>query len=400
MPRGYAEMTFAWHDYDLDQPREGGARSDSRLVFDTARFTFELEGFLPLGLQFEVEAEFEHRGAGAAMELDYEEFGEYEQEVEAGGEVVLEELYLAKTFGPVRLRVGRFYLAVGLLSELFRPTEYLASTRPESETLLLPGVWDEMGFDATLTLPSARFTLQLVNGLDSTGFNSKSWIAGGHQRRFELVRASDLALVARADWLPTPRATLGVSAYYGATSRNRPKADLVPDCPGADPGAVASCGYVSANVLLLDAHFILDLDPFVARGTVLWGRLDNAEAVSERNARLSNNLNVARTPVADEAFFAWLELGWDLSEPLGLPKGHHLEPYLRYEYLDTMFATSGDTFDNPRFARAITTVGLGYSYGDLMFAKLDFSRRDVGAYDADADFAAEHSLTLATGFTY
>lgn len=396
---GYGDLQFAWFDYGANQNRPGGAQKDSRLVFDTTRFVLELEGTLPLGLEFEGEIEVEHHGAGAALELEYDEFGEFEQEVESGGEVVLEEIYLRKTFGPIGLQLGRFYLGVGLLSDIGRPSEYLATVRPESETTVLPAVWHEIGLQADAQLGPVKLTAQVVNGLDSTGFSSQFWVASGHQLRFELVSASDLAFVLRADWEATEGVKLGVSAYYGNTSRNRPKADLVIDCDDPDDGEVASCGYVSAAVTLLDFHFQLRLDPVFAQGVVLWGHLDNADVVSERNARLSNALGVLRSPVASEAFFTWFELGIDLAAWICLPEGHHLEPYVRFDYYDTMFAASASGFDNNRFARAVYTAGIGWSYGPLVFAKIDISHRDLGAFETAA-LRDETAVRISTGFGF
>lgn len=402
---GYADLQLGWFDFGLNQNLEGGAQSDSRLVFDTARFVLELEATMPLGFEFEAEIEIEHHGSGGAMELEYDEFGEYETEVEVGGEVVLEELYLRKTFGPLGLQLGRFYVGLGLLSEVYRPSEYLATVRPESETTVIPAVWHEIGLQADLQLGPVKLTGQIVNGLDSTGFSSQRWISGGHQLRFELVSASDLAFVVRADWEAFEggdgdSVVIGVSGYYGNTSRNRPKADLVPDCDASGTSdEVAPCGYVSAPVAIVDAHLRLQLDPVLVQGVVLWGHLDNAATVSERNARLSNNLEVARTPVASEAFAAWVELGVDLATWLCLGDGHHLEPFFRFDYYDTMFATSADIFDNPRFARAVYTAGVGWSYGSLLFAKLDLAYRDLGAFD-DASLRDETSVRLSTGFGF
>lgn len=396
---GYGELLFAWLDHGQNQNRPGGAQRDSRLVFDTTRFVLELEGTLPLGLELEAEIEVEHRGAGAALELEYEEFGEYEGEIEVGGEVVLEELYLRKTFGPVGVQLGRFYLGLGLLSRAYRPSEYLAAARPEAETTVIPAVWDEMGLQVDAALGPVRLTAQVVNGLDSTGFSSQRWIASGHQRRFELVSASDLAFVLRADLEPAEGVLVGASAYYGNTTRNRPKADLVPECPGGDEDEVAPCGVVQAAVTLVDLHLRLELDPLFVQGVVLWGHLDKTALLSERNARLSNNLDVARTPVASQALLTWLELGVDLGAWLCLPRGHHLEPFVRFDYYDTMFVTADEVFDNPRFARAVYTAGIGWSYGDLVYAKLDVAHRDLGAFEHGA-LRDETSVRLATGFGF
>ena len=395
---GYGDLHFAWHDHEPNQNRPGGARKDSRLTFDTARFVLELEGHAPHGFEFEAELEIEHRGVGAAMELEFEEFGEFEQEIELGGEVVLEELYLAKAFGPLELKLGRFYVGVGLMAEITRPTRHLASVRPESETTVLPGVWDEVGLAGELELGCVELTAQVISGLDSTGFSSQGWISTGHQTRFELVSASDLAFVLRADWTPLDGLLLGASAYYGQTSRNRPKPDLVPECPEGDDAEVAPCGYVQGSVVLLSAHFRLDLAPVFAQGTLLWGHLENADAISERNARLSNNLDVLRSPIADEAFLAWFELGVDLGPSLGLTD-MHLTPFFRFDYYDTMFTTAESVFDNPRFARAVYTAGLAWRLEELVFAKLDLAHRDLGGFDASG-LRDETSVRLAAGFTF
>ncbi|RKG69190.1 hypothetical protein D7V80_09630 [Corallococcus sp. CA054B] len=71
-------------------------------------------------------------------------------------------------------------------------------------------------------------------------------MATGLQQRFELVRASDLAAVVRADVRRFEGFNFGVSAYYGGTTRDRSKPDLVKTCDDANPNVVAPCGSVSA----------------------------------------------------------------------------------------------------------------------------------------------------------
>ena len=395
---GYADVQFAWYDHGPNQNRTGGAQSDSRLTFDTTRFVAELEGELPAhGVEFTAELEIEHGGAGAALELEYEEFGEFETEVEKGGEVNLEELYLQKAFGErFSLRAGRFYVAVGLLSGFHRPTDYLGTARSEAETTVIPAVWDEIGLQARLKLQWGVATAQVVNGLDSTGFSSQRWVALGHQGRFELVRATDLAFVGRLDVTAVPGLVAGASAYYGGTSRNRPKPDLVKTCEDADPNVTAPCGYVQAPLLILDAHATLRAGPVRASALVLWGHLGNAEDVSARNDRLSNALGVLRTPVADNALAVFGEVGVDVASPLGLDRSHRLEPFLRVDWYDTMFRPRSELFDNPRFERLVVTAGLAYTLEERVFAKLDAGHRRLGS----DDFRSENTVRLSTGFVY
>lgn len=394
---GYGDLQFAFHDHGPDQNRAGGAQSDRRLVFDTTRFVLELEGEMRFDIEIEAEVEIEHGGAGAEMELEYEEFGEFEQEVSQGGEVLLEELAISKTFAErYAVTLGRFYVAMGLLSRAYRPTDYLGGTRSEAETTVIPAVWDELGMQFQARWPRLHLTAQIVNGLDSTGFSSQRWVASGHQGRFELVRATDLAAVGRVDVTAIDGLVLGVAAYHGGTSRNRPKPDLVRDCAGGDPDVVAPCGYVSAPLVLLDAHAQLQLGPVRGSALALWGRLGNADAISSRNERLSNALDVSRTPVADQALAIWGELGLDLAPWLQLGPGHRVEPFVRLDYYDTMFGTREGLFDNPRFERTVVTGGVSYTLARAVVLKLDARHRRFGA----SALHPENTVRLAAGFVY
>lgn len=398
---GYGELQFSWLDHGPDPTREGGSRSDSRLVFDQTRFVIELEGEFPYEIEFGAEVEFEHGGTGTAMEIEYEEFGEFDTEIGKGGEVLLEELYLGKGFGggKYRLRAGRLYVAVGLLPDYHKPTQYLGSARPESESTLLPAVWSEMGAEFRANLGIFELTAQVVNGLDSTGFSSQRWVASGQQTRFEFIRASDLAGVLRADARPLEGVLVGASAYYGNTTRNRPSADLAKQC--ADPSItnkrdVAPCGHISAPLLIIDAHAAVDLAPVRARAAVIWGHLNNAELISSKNRVLSNKLGVLRSEVAEQALAAWGELGVDIAHFTSLQPHHRVEPFVRVEYYDTMLNPPDTSFDNPRFETLLVSGGVGYALHDTITAKLDWTHRRHGT---DA-IASENTVRMGLGFVF
>lgn len=380
---GYAEMLFSHLDYGPDPTLPGGSAPDDRYVFDTTRLSVETEVNYGHGLELEAEVEFEHGGTGAAIELEHEEFGEYEQEIEKGGEVVLEELYLEKRFGPrLAVKAGRFYIALGLLSDYHRPTDYLGTARPESETTVVPAVWDEMGVEARVSVAGLRLTGQLVSGLDSSAFSSAGWVAPGHQARFEEVRADGLAAVGRLDVMRLPGWVFGGSVYYGIdTNANRPTDDL---------------SGVTSALLIGGVHLAAEPGPVRLRASALWGRLGNSEAISERNRRLSNALGVARTPVARDAIAAWAEAGLDLAALTGHEGRHRVEPYVRVERYDTMHATAGEVFDNPRFERTLVALGVGHTYGRRITTKLDWSHRSFGT----SALRDEDTVRLALGAVF
>ncbi|MCA9759124.1 MAG: hypothetical protein KDA27_25245, partial [Candidatus Eisenbacteria bacterium] len=79
----YGDFLYSRFDYGPDQRSgEFGAPDDSRATFDVPFFVVEVEHEFRDDLELEVEVEFEHGGTGSALELEYEEFGEYEVEVE------------------------------------------------------------------------------------------------------------------------------------------------------------------------------------------------------------------------------------------------------------------------------------------------------------------------------
>jgi hypothetical protein len=394
---GYGELAFSFHDHGADQTRSGGARDDRRIEFDTTRLVAIVEGHLPGDLEIEAEVEFEHGGTGAAREIEYEEFGEFESEVEKGGEVIVEELYIEKELGGrFELKVGRFYVALGQLSYYYRPTDYLGSVRSEAETTVLPAQWDEMGASLLTYLPRVRLTAQVVNGLDSSGFSSQFWVASGHQGAFETIRASDLAVVGRVDVDATRHLEVGASGYYGGSSRNRPKADLIVDCDDPQEDDVAPCAYVAGTVTIADVHARWVGYGIRGQAWAMWGHLRNAAEISERNDRLSNDLGVARTPVADEALAVAAEVGYDVAPFLGASVAHKLEPFVRYDYIDTMFDVSGGVFDNPRFERSVYGLGAAYTYKNAIVAKLDLAHRRLGS----SALRSENTVRATAGFVF
>ena len=50
------------------------------------------------GWSMQSEIEFEHTGTGSAVEKEFTEAGEWESEIEKGGEVALEQFWLQKSF--------------------------------------------------------------------------------------------------------------------------------------------------------------------------------------------------------------------------------------------------------------------------------------------------------------
>ena len=74
------------------------------------------------GWSMQSEIEFEHTGTGSSVEKEFTEAGEWEQEIEKGGEVALEQFWLQKEFKPwLNMRIGHFVVPVGALNNTHEP---------------------------------------------------------------------------------------------------------------------------------------------------------------------------------------------------------------------------------------------------------------------------------------
>ncbi|MCB0640077.1 MAG: outer membrane beta-barrel protein [Phaeodactylibacter sp.] len=366
--RGYGIVNYYQYDWETDPNR--------RNAFDAERLNLYLGYHFNDWIEFKSEIEFEHGGTGATMEFDvFEEFGEFEQEIEAGGEIILEQINLQfKLKDWLNIRLGKFRFYMGLASKLDDPTEYFTTHRSEVENTILPLGWYEHGIEVSGQFASKwSYKLYLVNGLDASGFSSANWVRRGYQKRFETVNANNMAVAGRLDYQFAPNSEIGVCGYFGNSAGNRPKPDTE----------------IDAYVGLVDVHLLWEAKPWRARAYAMYGHLSNSEAISDLNRNLSNNLNVKRTPVAEAALGAFAEVAYDL---LSLKKDRRRpdqECYLfgRYDYYDSMYQTSGDIFDNPRWQRSVITGGVNYFPHPQVVLKAQYSTRALGSDETENTFS-------------
>lgn len=371
---GSAAVGYHHFDWQTDTAR--------RDFVDIERLTVEAEVQLSEKISFETEVEIEHAGTGSTMEFDrFEEFGEFETDIEKGGEVRLEKMQLE--FGIVpefSLRAGYLVVPVGQINVKSEPLDYFTVSRSESEAAMLPNTWSEAGLEAFGTVGSLRYRAMMVTGLDASGFSSANWIQRGHQLRFETINAENFAFVGALDWKPIDELNVGATGYIGNTSGNRPKPDLT------DPATVTigefHAGYKGGGLTL--------------RGQALYGTLSDAEDVSRVNRNLSNNLNVKRTPVGSAAFGWYLEAGYDILPLFSDDKEKSLTLFGRYDSYDTMEKTAEGIFDNPRWERKSITAGANYRPIEDVVVKAQFTNRTLGLQTNNI----ENTFSLGMGLEF
>jgi hypothetical protein len=364
---------------------------EKRSVVDLERFVLYPGVRLAEGVRLLGEIEFEHGGTGVTKEFDrFEEAGEFENEIESGGEVVLEQLNVTFDLREnLRLRAGRFKIPVGLASVNDEPPEYFATTRAEMEAEMIPTNWYEIGVQGEASYGRVDVSAAVVNGLNSAEFSAANWIVRGNQQKFEDVAAEDLAFTGRVDVRFGEESFAGLSGYIGDSADNRRKSTLL------DGGEE-----VSALVSVVDAHLQVREGPWTARGVVLYGHLQNSGVVADNNRGLSNNLNAKRTPVGSDALGYRVEGGVDVLSLLA-STDQRLDVFGRHSFYDTQWRTDGSVSDDPLWKRSVIAAGLNWHVVEPVVVKAEYSRRVRGRErSVRGGSAGDRETTVSVGLGF
>jgi len=373
----YGVVNYYNYDWDTDQ--------DKRNAVDLERFNMYMHYKFNDKISLKTEFEFEHGGTGSTMEFDkFEEFGEFETETEAGGEVLLEQLNIEFKVKPwFNIRAGRLKLYIGIASKLDLTPDYFTGFRSLMENTILPLGWYETGIEVFGDLGKAKkwsYKLYAVNGLSSTGFSSGNWIKRGHQKKFEMANAENIAFAGRLDYNLKNKGGIGISGYYGDSNGNRPKNDIK-DAKG--------------HVSILDFHININKGPIKFRAMALYGQLQNSDIISKANLNLSNNLNEKRTPVGSDVLGYYGEIGFDILS-LTPVKTSKLLVFGRYDFYDTMFKVEDGVFKNPRWERQVITFGFNFLPISNVILKTQYSIRQLGL----ATNNLEKTVLIGIGYTF
>jgi len=374
---GYGSMLYS--NFDYLQNYQQDPKNKSKIDFE--RFVLSPRFLLTENLKLVSEIEFEHGGTGSTVEYDtLDEFGEFETEIEKGGEVLIEEAYLDITHKPkLNFRVGHMVIPVGLNSQRHLPNLYLSTHRNISETSILPNTWHETGVMAYGKLgDKLNYQAMVMSGLNSEFFNSAHWIQAGHQKRFESANADDLATAFRLDYGDLTGSHIGASLYFGNTNQNRNKSSL--DEKG--------------SVTIMDIHGVYDEGNIKLRAMALLGKLSDSEAITLANKKLPSALEAKKSPIGSQALAYFVEAGYDIAPKLG--HGKAIIPFVKYDFVDSMHKTEGSVPNLDRFERSTVTLGVNYFYTPSVVFKADYSKTSNG----DSNIKDLDAFTLAVGWQF
>lgn len=317
------------------------------------------------GWSFGSEIEFEHGGTESAVEIEQEEVGEFEKEIERGGEVALEQFWIQKTFFPqLNIRAGHMVVPVGETNMHHLPTEFFTVYRPEGENEIMPCTWHQTGIELWGRAGAWRYEAMFLAGLNSLNFSKDRWINGGAASAFEFSPANKYAVAARIDNYSVKGLRLSVSGYYGHSFNNTLMADngRYKNVKGAV--AIGSFGFDYRN------------SGWIWRGNLDYGHLSDAETISAYNRGQSSSSPYKRTHVGKGAWAAGTEAGYDIMRLFSHRADSDSRLYLfgRYEYYDAYIPTPAA----PSYTwteRHRIAAGINYFPLKQIVIKAEFSER-------------------------
>lgn len=357
---GYGVINYAKQDFYANAQT---ATPEKRATTDLERIVLAPTFSLGKGYKFVTEIEFEHGGTGSAVEYESEEAGEYEAEIEKGGEVVLEQAYLLIEQSPlVNWRVGEIVVPFGMINMYHQPSQYFTVERPLSETNLYPSVWHETGVGLFGNVDQWRYEAQIVTGLDSSGFSGYGFVSGGMQNKLEYRGADALAFVANVDYSFLPGVMVGGSLYYGDTAANRVRHDLDEN----------------ADLFMGNIYGRYEQGPVTVRGQYTYASLDNADLVTTANLRSFNSgvLGISKTPIGSEANSFLIAAGYDLFDLFDLKQWGRLDAFIQYETYNTHASTTGNITQLARYDRDAATLGFNLKPRPGVVFKAEYSNRN------------------------
>ncbi len=374
---GYGEMVADFKDYGLNRFTPSGSYKENRSTISIPRFVIAFDYKFNSKWILGAEVEFEHGGTGVAKEIEYsDENGEYETEIEKGGEVALEQFHITRLIHPAfNIRAGHIIVPVGLTNAHHEPINFFGTSRPEGETTILPSTWHENGISIFGKFSNGiDYELQIVAGLNPNGFRRQDWISEGKQGSFESTNFTSPAYVARLNYSGIKGLRIGASAYYNKTGKNSNKPEFMNGIDAPVTIFTADAQYKSKN--------------FIARVNIIRGNIKETTALNAANKRLSSSSGYSRTPVAKKAVSYAGEAGYNIGSFFG-KKAPHIYPFVRYEYYNPQEKTEKEMVADKRLQVDMWTVGANYFALPNLVLKANYAMRSIGKgkYNSENEFS-------------
>lgn len=381
---GYGEMAmtrnfYSDNVYRYSDPKKY-ANDPSHGRFDIPHAVIYIGYDFGKGWTMSSEIEFEHTGTGCAQEKEFSEGGEWEQEIEKGGEVELEQFWIQKTFcKELNVRAGHIIVPVGLLNAHHEPLNFFTVYRPEGEATILPSTWHDTGISVWGRSGDFRYEAMVVAGLDAFLFNRENWIQNGAGSASEFKVANKYGFVARIDNYTVRGLRIGLSGYYGRAMHNSFPHDLEGDkytSEGVNEGP-KQYDNIKGTVAVGSADFTFKRFNWIVQGNIDYGYVSDAATISSIKRNLTaNNAPYKKTPVGKNALAYGIEAGYDIFSQCRRMRadGQRMYVFGRYEYYNS-YIPSAEQQRYEYTAKTRVAAGINWMPVPQIVVKAEWSKR-------------------------
>ena len=339
---------------------------------DLPHVTLELGYDFGKGWSLGMEMEFEHGGTESAVEIDADEAGEYEAEVERGGEFALEQFWINKAFwgGKFNIKAGEIIIPVGEINAYHMPMSFFSVYRSEGEAKILPNTWHQVGVSFWGRVGDWRYEALVTSALDAERFGHDCFVHYGATSPYEYKIANRYAVAGRVDNYSVPGLRLSLSGYYGHTFRNTER----------QIGEGTSYANLKGALAIGSFGFELNRWNWIVRGNATYAHLgDAAKMTSFMSSYPKHNAQDGspskRTPIAEAAYSAGIEAGYNIfSQIESLRNKQKLYIFGRYEdYNSFAKGLQKDAYPYDHVRR----LGVGFNYFPIkqVVVKGEYSQR-------------------------
>ena len=287
---------------------------------------------------FNSEIEVEHGSTGAPSR-------------NKGGSVSLEFGYLDYMHSDaVNFRAGLLLSPMGLINQLHEPTAFLASSRPQTESRILPSTWREMGAGLYGDLGDFSYQTYLMTALDGEGFGD-SGLRGGRGKGAR-TPSDDMSFITRVDYVGVNGLTAGGSFSLGQHGQDNLSA------AGNDIG--------SLSALMYELHVDYRTGPWVFRALYAGADIDD---VDQFNAGQGN---APGDELAESMNGFYGEVAYDVMTLIAPGSTAQVRPFVRWEQIDTQATMGSLGTRNPGQDNEIVTLGINYKPIPQVVIKADY----------------------------
>jgi opacity protein-like surface antigen len=284
-------------------------------------------------------------------------------------------------------RAGLLLIPMGFINQIHEPPYYLGVNRPEVERRLIPATWSENGTGVFGEIAEQiEYAFYVTNGLNAKGYQA-SGIRDGRQKGNEAL-AEDPAFTGRVDWTPLPGLLVGASTFVGKAGQ---------DQDFEVTGVPNPVNLPSTLTALWDIHAQYDWRGLHLRGLFTMTHIDDAGQLTMA-LRPEDQGGIGE--IGDDEVIAkgllggYAEVSYDVLQWITPDSDRTLEPFFRFEYLDTQFnVPSGFTADDSNQLK-IYTVGLQFKPIPNVVLKADYRNKVAGSGSAPDEFNVGFGLAF------